>query len=515
LFLPFSSAEFLYFNSGDNTVGYSEKPYVETSMTDSGNPAPKLSDTSDTSVSRRTFMKAAGAAAGTAAIAPGALWGQSNRPSASNRITLGIVGWGMIGPTNTKVFLEQPDCQIVAACDLATEPLQRAVDTVNAKYGNKDCKAYRDYREMMARDDIDAVMLAVPDHWHALVAIEAANRKKDIYGEKPLAKTVEEQQAIVRAVEKNNIIWQTGSWQRSLKPFHKAAEIVRNGLIGDVIKVEVGLPGPDNDFKHTVPELMAKLSTLTPKVTDLSQIVPGTPAWDMAISDPPPDIDYETWIGPSRMEPYAKTRHFMNWRWNYNTGGGQLMDWIGHHGDIAHWGLGFDLSGPSEIEGVGDFPASNALWNTCQKYRIECKYKKEVTGYSNDVMMTIAGGHRPIVMGTKWIGTKGWVWVDRSGFDASNQDWVKMESLPEDLRKIKLYESPEHRRNFLDCVKSRKPTITPVQVAHHSTIPGHLGLISMMVGRKLQWDVASEKIIGDSAASELLTRPYRSPYKHV
>ena len=475
----------------------------------------KSSETFDLSVSRRAFMKAAGAAAGTAAVAPGALWGQASRHPASDRITIGIIGWGMIGPTNTKQFLEYPDCQIVAACDLDPTPLQIAVDTVNTKYGNKDCKAYHDYHELLARDDIDAVMIAVPDQWHAIIATEAANRKKDIYGEKPLAKTIAEQQAIVRAVERNNIIWQTGSWQRSLKPFHKAAEIVRNGLIGNIVHVEVGLPGGHNDFKHTAPELLAKLATLNPKITDLSLVLPGTPAWDMAVSEPPAAIDWQTWIGPSRMEPYAKTRHHMNWRWNYNTGGGQLMDWIGHHGDIAHWGLGFDLSGPSEVEAHGDFPAADALWNTCTKFRVECKYKKEVTGYANDVMVTIAGGHPSIGMGTKWIGTDGWVWVDRSGFDASNEDWIKAESLPEELRKIKLYESPEHRRNFLDCVKSRKPTITPVQVAHHSTIPGHLGQISMMTGRKIQWDVKDEKIIGDSAASELLSRPYRAPFKYA
>lgn len=417
-----------------------------------------------------------------------------------------------MGPSNTKIFLEQPDCQVVAACDLDKLALQAAVDTVNTKYGNLDCKAYHDYRELLARDDIDAVMIAVPDHWHALVATEAANRKKDIYGEKPLAKTIKEQQAIVHAVEKNNIIWQTGSWQRSVAPFHKAAEIVRNGLIGNVVHVEVGLPAGHHDFARTAPELLAKLANLTPPVTDLSTVVPGTPAWDIAVTEPPAELDYKTWIGPSRMEPYIKTRVHKNWRWNYNTGGGQLLDWIGHHGDIAHWGLGFDLTGPSEIEGHGDFPASNALWNTSTKYRIECRYNKEVTGYPNDVLMTIAGGHPSIAMGTKWIGTDGWVWVDRGGFDASNEEWIKADSLSEDQRKIKLYESPEHRRNFLDCVKSRKQTITPVQVAHHSTIPGHLGLISMMVGRKLQWDVTGEKIIDDSSAGELLTRPYRAPF---
>lgn len=461
------------------------------------------------SVTRRNFLKTASVAA----LMPRGSWARAARAAASDRITLGVIGWGMMGPANTKVFLEQGDCQVVAACDIDKDNLQAAVDTVNTRYGNQDCKAYHDYHELLARDDIDAVMIAVPDHWHALVATAAANRKKDIYGEKPLARTIREQQAIVSAVEKNNVIWQTGSWQRSQAPFHKAAEIVRNGLIGNVVRVEVGLPAGHHDFAGTEPALLAKLATLPEKITDPSQILPGTPAWDLAVSDPPPQLDYDTWIGPSRMEPYIQARVHKNWRWNYNTGGGQLMDWIGHHGDIAHWGLGFDHTGPSEVEGRGQFPNPAAVWNTATIYHIECLYRKEVTGYPNDVGMTIAGGSQAINMGAKWIGTDGWVWVDRSGFDASNQDWVKMDALPDNLRKIKLYESVEHRRNFLDCVKSRKPTITPVEVAHHSTIPGHLGLISMLTGRKVHWNVSEEKIEDDAAAAELLTRPYRAPYQ--
>ncbi|MFP5207958.1 MAG: Gfo/Idh/MocA family protein [Acidobacteriota bacterium] len=461
-----------------------------------------------TPFTRRSFLKAAGAAA----ILPARAWARSGRPPASDRITLGVIGWGMMGPSNTKVFLAQNDCQVVAACDLDKNHLQAAVDTVNTHYGNTDCKAYHDYRELLARDDIDAVMIAVPDHWHALVAIEAANRKKDIYSEKPLAHTIAEQQAIVKAVERNGNIWQTGSWQRSVPNFHKAAEIVRNGLIGNVYRVEVGLPAGHHDFAGTEPELVARLAQLPGKITDPSLIVPGTPAWNLAVSDPPPELDYNMWIGPSKMEPYIRARVHRNWRWNYNTGGGQLMDWIGHHGDIAHWGLGFDRTGPSEVEGRGELPPADALWNTASIYHIECAYRKEVTGYPCDVRMTIAGGSRAITSGTKWIGSDGWVWVDRGGFDASNQDWVKMDQLPEELRKIKLYESSEHRRNFLDSVKSRKPTITPVETAHHSTIPGHLGLISMLVGHKIQWNVAEETIANDSEASQLLTRPYRPPW---
>ena len=314
-------------------------------------------------------------------------------------------------------------------------------------------------------------------------------------------------------MQQHNVIWQTGSWQRSLPTFHKAAEIVRSGLIGNVTRVEVGLPGGHHDFPGTVPALMQRLGPLASKIKSPADILPGTPEWEIAVTQPPAELDYERWIGPSKMEPYIEQRVYQNWRWNYNTGGGQLLDWIGHHGDIAHWGLGFDTSGPSEIEGHGEFPAANAVWNTATTYKVECKYRKEVTHYVNDVDVTIAGGYPEIKMGTKWIGTDGWVWVDRDGFDASNPEWLKGGPLAEDLRKVKLYESAEHRRNFLDCVKSRKPTITPVETAHHSTLPGHLGLISMHVGRKLHWDVAEEKILNDKAATELLSRPYRAPFR--
>jgi predicted dehydrogenase len=282
------------------------------------------------------------------------------------------------------MLMAEKDCQVVAACDLDQGPLQQAVDTINKNYGNTDCKAYHDYREMFARKDIDAVMIAIPDHWHALASIEACQQKKDIFGEKPLARTIAEQQAIVKAVQKNKRIWQTGSWQRSLAPFHKAAEIVRNGLIGKVQRVEVGLPGGQVDFKKTREKLF--------------------------VSEPPAGLDYEMWVGPSQMVPYIEGRVHMNWRWNYNFGGGQLLDWIGHHGDIAHWGLDFDRSGPLEVEGKGEFPPRDAVWNTATSYRCELKYPR-------DVRMTIAGGDPAIKAGTKWIGTDGWVWVDRGGFE--------------------------------------------------------------------------------------------------
>ncbi len=466
------------------------------------------------SVNRRHFLKAAGAAIVLPAILPGCVSPSARRTAPSGRIKMGVIGWGWQGPSNTDNFLYQDDCQVVAACDLDKDHLKAAVDTINGHYHNQDCQAYHDYRELLARDDIDAVMIAIPDNWHALAAVEAARQGKDIYGEKPLAHTIAEQQAIVRAVEKHDVIWQTGSWQRSVANFRKAAEIVRNGLIGTVTRVEVGLPGGVNDCgSGTEKPMLDKLATLHENITSLTQVVPGTPAWDLAVTPPPESLDYNMWIGPAKMEPYISARINRCWRWNYNIGGGQLMDWIGHHCDIAHWGMGFDRTGPSEIEGHGEFPPANAIWNTSTKYRIEALYKSSVTGYPVDVPFTIAGGYDDIRGGVKWIGTDGWVWVDRGGFDASNPEWKKGKNLADNLAKIKLYYSDNHWRNFLDCVKSRKPTITPVQTAHHSTIPGHLGLISMWVGRKLHWDVKHEKILDDPAASKLLTRPYRAPWK--
>ena len=443
-------------------------------------PATMSNPQASKSFSRRQFIATTALALAAPNILTSCATAGRPRKSANERITMGVVGWGMMGPDNTEAFLNLPDCQVVAACDLDRDHLGEAVNTINGHYKNKDCRAYHDFREMMARKDIDAVMLAVPDNWHALMAVEAARQGKDIYGEKPLARTIAEQQAIVRAVQKHKTVWQTGSWQRSVSNFHKAAEIVRNGMIGKVKHVEVGLPGGHSDFKRT-----AQFNTPT---------------------EPPPELDYDRWIGPAKMEPYIKGRIHMNWRWNYNIGGGQLLDWIGHHCDIAHWGLGFDLAGPSEIDGHGEFPPADAMWNTCTKYRIELKYPKDVT-------MTIAGGHADIKMGTKWIGTDGWVWVDRGEFDASNPEWKDWKSVPDELRKVQLTKSSNHQRNFIDCVKSRERTITPVEVAHHSAIPGHLGLISMLVGRKIKWDAASETIIGDAEASKLLSRGYRHPWK--
>ena len=454
-----------------------------------------------TAPSRRQFLATAGAALGFPTIVPSSVFGQ-NAPS--NRITMAVFGWGMMGPSNTNSFLQEPDCQIVAACDIDKGHLRQAADKINGFYKNNDCKLYHDYRELMARKDIDTVMLALPDNWHALAATEAARQGKDIYGEKPLARTIAEQQAIVKAVQKYNRIWQTGSWQRSQDNFRIGAEIVRNGLIGKLQRVEVGLPEGHKDFAGTKDK--------------------------MSVTPPPAELDYEMWIGPAAMQDYIEARVHKNWRWDYNIGGGQLLDWIGHHCDIAHWGMDCDGTGPTEMKPIqADFPPRTDVWNTATKYRAEATY-------ANGVVMTIAGGHPDIAMGTKWIGTDGWVQVDRGSFNASKDDLrkkiqkrVKVQEngqdvekvveafappkLGDDIIKTRLYETKGHHRNFLDCVKSRQPTVTPVETAHHSAIPGHLALISLMTNRTLKWDPEKEVILGDEEASKMLGREYRGPWK--
>lgn len=450
--------------------------------------------------SRRQFIKGTAAAIGFPSIIPASVLGQ-NAPS--NKITMGVVGWGMMGPGNTNSFLQEQDCQVVAACDIDKKHLEAALNKINGHYKNSDCKPCHDYREMMARKDIDAVMLAVPDNWHALTAVEAANNGKDIYGEKPLARTIAEQQAIVNAVAKNKRIWQTGSWQRSNANFRIGAEIVRNGLIGKLTHVEVGLPSGHHDFAGT---------------GDKRSVTP-----------PPPELDYEMWIGPSAMQDYIECRVHKNWRWDYNVGGGQLLDWIGHHCDIAHWGMDCDKegSGPFEVTPVQvDMPPRTDIWNTATKYRAEAKY-------NGDITMTIAGGHGDIKSGTRWIGTDGWVYVNRGAYDASkpelkqtikkrknekdpNSEIVEASKEPklgDDIIKDRLYETPGHHRNFLDCVKSRQPTVTPAEVAHRSAIPGHLALIAFLVNRPVKWDPVKEVIVGDEEASKLLSREYRGPWK--
>ena len=435
---------------------------------------------------RRQLLGIAAAAAAAPAFIPSRLFGAE---APSKQIVMGSIGVGWMGGDNLNSFLNQPGCRVVAIADVDQGHLASAVNKVNEHYKNKDCKGYKDFRELVGRSDIDAVCISTPDHWHSIPAVEAAKADKDIYCEKPLSHTLAEGVAIVEAVREHGRIWQTGSWQRSVPDFRWAVELVVNGYIGKVKRVEVGLPSGHADFAGT--------GSTSPN------------------SDPPKEVDYDFWVGPAKMMPFNRCRFHKNWRWNYNFGGGQLMDWIGHHCDIAHWGLSDakygvgpdDRIGPLEVSATAEFPPKEAVWNTATKYRIECKYP-------NGIELVIAGGYGDVGGGAKWIGEHGWVSVDRGRFEASKPEWkkeVREREKKKDLA-VLLYDSPGHQREFLDSVKSRKRTLTPVEVAHRSQTPGHLGYIASVVGRKLKWDAARQRIVGDPEASKLLAKKMRGPW---
>lgn len=432
-------------------------------------------------INRRQFLKrSTGTVLGAVSfpyVVTSSVLGKNGNVAPSNRIVIGCIGIGWQGGTNMVNFLRKPDTKVVAVCDVDKKHLNQARNRVNREYDNKDCATYSDFRELVVRKDIDVMSIGLPDHWHSIPSIAAVENGKDIYGEKPLSHTLVEGRAMCKAVERYGRIWQTGSWQRSKPNFRFACELVLNGRIGKITKVEVGLPAGHSDFGKTK-----------------GQETPG-PA--------PEHLDYNFWLGPAPWSPYCPARVHKNWRWNYDYGGGQLMDWVGHHVDIAHWGLGFDRTGPVEVEGQGVFPSRSAVWNTATKYMIKTKY-------ANGLPMIIAGGHSEIRGGTKWVGEDGWVWVTRDNIDAHPKSLLKDKIKPYE---INLHHSSNHYRNFLDCVKSRKETLTPCETAHRSATPGHLGLIAMMLERKIKWDPKKEQIVGDEEASRMLGKSMRSPWQ--
>jgi len=402
---------------------------------------------------------------------PASALGAEGRPAPSNRITLGAIGVGGQGNGNLGGFLGDPRCQVVAVSDVDRNNAERTQRRVNEVYNNKDCASYPDFRDLVARDDIDAISLATPDHWHAIPAILSAKSGKDIYGEKPFSHDLREGRAMVDAVDQYGRIWQTGSWQRSTGNFRFACELVRNGRIGKLHTVEVGLPT-------------------------------GGGGGNAPFTDPPPNMDYDFWCGPAPWAPYSADRTHWNWRWQMDYGGGQLMDWVGHHGDIAQWGLGTDTTGAVEFNPVhADFPQTG-IWDAATRYRIECTYANGV----KLIVQNAEGQHR---MGAKWIGTDGWVWVDRGGFDTQPKSLMQ-EKIGSD--EINLYRSNNHIGNFIDCVISRRPTITPAEVAHRSASLGHLCVIAITLGRKIRWNPDTEEILGDPTAATMLGRAKREPW---
>jgi predicted dehydrogenase len=428
---------------------------------------------------RREFLKSVGVALGAAccpAIVPSSALGRDGAVSPGDRITVACIGTGWQGGNNVQSFLEETGAQVLAVCDIDSGHLETARQTVNAKYGNQDCKTYHFFEDVLARKDIDAVMLAVPDHWHGILSTAAAAAGKDIYGEKPLAHNFAEARAICEAVERYGCVWQTGSWQRSRDDFRFACELVRNGRIGKVSRVQVVLPGGLTDFD-------------------------GLGNQDSPMP-PPKTLDYERWLGPAPEAPYCPARVHKTWRWNLDYGGGMLMDWVGHHVDTAQWGLGYDHTGPAEVEGTGEFLPSHRVWNAPSRFKVTARYSTGVT-------MLITGGYEN-KRGVTWYGDEGWIWVDRPGIEAQPRSLLASRIRPDEIR----YErSTNHYHQFLECVRTRRPTLAPPAVALRSATPGYLGLISILTGTKIKWDPGKQRILNNPAAERLLSRPMRAPWR--
>lgn len=427
-------------------------------------------------VNRRKFFQqmagAAGAAIALPYIIPATAIGKNGFVAPSDRIVMGCIGSGSMGKGDMNTFMRKEEVQMVAACDVDALHRKQAKDMMDRKNGNTDSRTYDDYREFLAKEKLDAVILALPDQWHGIIAVAVAKAGLDIYGQKPLARTIWEGRQIIKAVDENKVIWQTGSWQRSVPHFHKACELVFNGRIGKVSRVEVGLPD-------------------------------GNPSAGMnPVQEVPEGLDWDMWLGPAPYSPYRGVCHW-HWRWIMDYSGGQLTDWAGHHIDIAHWGLGLDRTGPVEVSGKGVYPREG-LFDVPVEYKVLAKY-------DNGVEMTIANARQvPHGMGACWYGDKGWIHVNRGGLWASDEKILE-EVIGDDENK--LYFSRDHAQNLLDCIKTREETITPADIAHRSISGGLLAEIAMLTGRTLKWDPDKEIFPDDPAANRLLRRPFRGPWK--
>lgn len=387
---------------------------------------------------------------------------------ANEKIITGHIGMGGRGGGNLRAFLNHA----VAVCDVDANRVARSVKQVE-NAGNK-CAGYSDYRKLLDRGDLDAVVISTPDHWHALPAIEACQAEIDVYCEKPLTLTIREGREMVTAVRDNKRILQTGSQQRSSSNFRLACELVRSGRIGTLEKVLVGIPGPNH---------------------------PGKPIPD---SKPPSELDYDLWLGPAPLRPYNKNRVHYNFRFFRDYSGGQMTNWGAHHIDIAHWGMGVDDSGPLAVHGEAKFHPEK--WHdVTESCRITYKYP-------NDVVMIVGQKQADIPGGTTFVGSKGSIFVNRGKLSSNPESIIKQ---PLEDGDVRLQVSSNHYQDFLNSIKTRQLPICDVEIGHRTATACHLGNAACELGREIRWDAKSERVIGDEEAQQHLTRPYRAPWKLV
>ncbi len=418
---------------------------------------------SRTNVSRRQFLVAASATFAAPYIIPARAFG------ANERIVTAHIGVGGQGTSNLNAFLGK-GVSPAAVADVDSERLAKTVKLVTDK--GHTCEGYGDYRKLLERKDIDAVVISTPDHWHALATIHACQAGKDVYCEKPLSLTIAEGRQMVDVARAEKRIVQTGSQQRSDDRFRQACEYVRNGRLGDIKEILVGLPG--SNFS-------------------------GPPVAD---SEPPKQLDYDMWLGPAPQRPYNVKRVHYLFRFFWDYSGGQMTNFGAHHIDIAQWALGMDHGGPISSEGTAEFHPEK-WYETTMNCRI-------THTYANGTKLIVGQLQKDIPGGCTFIGTKGKIFVDRGKIVGTPDDLLKQ---PLDDKAEQLYKSKNHHQNFLDCIKSRELPICDVEIGHRSATVCHLGNIAARLGRKIQWDPVNETIVGDAEAAGMVSRPYRGPWK--
>jgi len=414
-------------------------------------------------VTRRGFLQRAVRLAAGAVVFPypvrSAALGKAGTAAPSNRITVGCIGTGSRGRYNMRAFMGEPDVEVVAVCDVDATRREEAAATASLA-GNA---VYSDFRRLLDRQDIDAVVISTPDHWHVPIAAAAAKAGKDIYCEKPLTHTIAEGRILCETVERYGRVLQVGSQQRSDWKFQWACRVVRTGGLGRLKIVRVGLPG--------------------------SRSIGPQPV--MAV---PPGFDYDTWLGPAPWQPYTKARCHGRFRHIFDYSGGKFVDWGAHHLDIVQMALDAERSGPVWICGRGRFP-KDGIYDTALEYDIDFFY-------ADGTRVNASTANRG---GITFEGTEGRLFVDRQ----------TLEVVPESLlrgRPARPSASKSHVRDFLDCVKQRRTPVAAVEAGHRSATVCHLGNISMLLGRSVHWDPEKEDFINDEQARRMIDRSRRSPW---
>ncbi|MBS1876779.1 MAG: Gfo/Idh/MocA family oxidoreductase [Acidobacteria bacterium] len=400
--------------------------------------------------------------------------GVFGRFAPSNRVTVGMIGVGrQCVQVNLKQFLAMPDVRVVAVCDVDAWRLERAREQVDQAYGKPGCKAVRDFREVLADQSIDAVMISTPDHWHVPMSIAAVEAGKDVSCEKPLTRTIAEGRALADVVAKHRRVFRTDSEFRSITTFHAAVEWVRNGRIGELKTIRSGVPKGD---------------------------VGCPPQPDMPV---PTELDYERWQGPAPHAPYTEARVHKpkayerpGWMRRLEYCDGMITNWGAHLNDIAQWGNNTDRSGPIQVEATGEYPAGDSFWNVLLGFEAEYRY-------SNGVRL-IYKIDRPYV---RFEGTEGWIEASYEGVTAGPARVVDYKN---PTRWVRLPFKTD-KQDFIDAVKSRGQTLEDAEVGHRTTSLCHLAHIAIQVGGRLEWDPVKERFTNNEAANQYLRKPIHAP----